>query len=55
MGYRARVVVVALRTSARAVDVHKGAVLPEGRIVLIAVPLAALVYYYIVVYRRRDH
>ncbi len=35
-------------------NVHHGAVLPEGRIVVIAVPLAALIYYYFVVRRHRD-
>ena len=42
MGFRSRVVVAALRTSANVIDPHKGAVLPEGRIAVIAVPLAAL-------------
>ena len=54
MGFRSRVVVAALHTSANVIDPHKGAVLPEGRIAVIAVPLAALAYYYFVVYRRRD-
>lgn len=54
MGFRTRMLAAALHTRATVVDVHKGAVLPEGRIVVIAVPLAALVYYYFVVYRHRD-
>jgi hypothetical protein len=54
MGFGSRVVFAALHTSARVVDAHKGAVLPEGRIAVVAVPLAALAYYYFVVYRRRD-
>ncbi|MFY9783501.1 MAG: hypothetical protein WAK12_08230 [Acidimicrobiales bacterium] len=37
-----------------AADVHRGAVLPEGRIIVIVVPLAALIYYYFVVRRHRD-
>jgi hypothetical protein len=44
-----------MAATAIAVDkAHGGAVLPEGRIVVIAVPLAALIYYYFVVRRRRD-
>ncbi len=35
-------------------NVHRGAVLPEGRIVVILVPLAALAFYLLVVRRRRD-
>jgi hypothetical protein len=31
-----------------------GAVLPEGRIVVILVPIAAIIYYYFVVRRNRD-
>jgi hypothetical protein len=54
MGIRARVVFAALHASAHVDDVHRGAVLPEGRIVVLVVPLAALLYYYFVVYRRRD-
>lgn len=45
------VVVAATKTAANA---HRGAVLPEARIVVIAVPLAALIYYYFVVRRNRD-
>ncbi|MCU1364025.1 MAG: hypothetical protein JWM55_1853 [Acidimicrobiaceae bacterium] len=45
--------VVAAATNT-ATNVHRGAVLPEGRIVVIAVPLAALLYYYFVVRRHRD-
>jgi hypothetical protein len=54
MGFRSRVVFAALHASAHVADAHKGAVLPEGRVVVLAVPLAALAYYYFVVYRRRD-
>lgn len=39
---------------AQVVNVHRGAVLPEGRIVVIAVPLAALAFYFFVVRRNRD-
>jgi hypothetical protein len=35
------------------IDVHRGAVLPEGRIIVIAVPLAALLFYLLVVRRNR--
>jgi hypothetical protein len=35
------------------VDVHRGAVLPEGRIIVIAVPVAALLFYLLVVRRNR--
>jgi hypothetical protein len=34
--------------------VHRGAVLPEGRIVVVLVPLAALAFYFFVVRRNRD-
>ncbi|MGC2168656.1 MAG: hypothetical protein WA580_06105 [Acidimicrobiales bacterium] len=34
-------------------DVHRGAVLPEGRIIVIVVPLAALLFYLLVVRRKR--
>ncbi|MGA2123491.1 MAG: hypothetical protein ABSG58_03595 [Acidimicrobiales bacterium] len=34
-------------------DVHRGVVLPEGRIIVIAVPLAALLFYLLVVRRKR--
>ena len=34
-------------------SVHRGAVLPEGRIVVIVVPLAALAFYFFVVRRHR--
>ena len=37
-----------------ATNAHRGAALPEARILVIAVPLAALVYYYFVVRRNRD-
>jgi hypothetical protein len=33
---------------------HGGAVLPEGRIAVLLVPIAALIYYYFVVRRNRD-
>lgn len=36
------------------VDPHKGVVLPEGRIVVIAVPLLALCFYLFVVRRKRE-
>jgi hypothetical protein len=36
-----------------AVDVHRGAVLPEGRIIVIAVPIAAGLFYLLVVRRNR--
>lgn len=35
------------------VDVHRGVVLPEGRIIVIAVPVAALLFYLLVVRRNR--
>ncbi len=54
MGLGSRLVLTALKASSHVVDPHKGAVLPEGRVVVIVVPLAALTYYYFVVYRRRD-
>jgi hypothetical protein len=44
----------ALTAAASPVDVHKGAVLPEGRFVVIAVPLLALAFYLFVVRRKRD-
>jgi hypothetical protein len=37
-----------------AVNAHRGAALPEARIAVIVVPLAALIYYYFVVRRNRD-
>lgn len=43
-----------LLAGANAASVHRGAVLPEGRIVVIAVPLAALAFYVLVVRRNRD-
>lgn len=36
-----------------AANVHRGVVLPEGRIVVIVVPLAALAFYFFVVRRNR--
>ena len=46
--------IVALHTSdLMIVDVHRGAVLPEGRIIVIAVPVAALLFYLLVVRRNR--
>jgi hypothetical protein len=45
---------IAVATNIAATSVHRGAVLPEGRIVVIVVPLAAVVYYYFVVRRHRD-
>ena len=36
-------------------DVHRGAVLPEGRIIVIAVPVAALLFYLLVVRRKRGN
>jgi len=44
---------VALRVHVASVD--HGATLPEGRIVVIAVPVAALAFYVLVVRRNRDH
>jgi len=41
-------------TTTTLVNVHRGAVLPEGRFVVLAVPLGALVFYLLVVRRRRD-
>jgi len=46
--------VAALAASTSVVNVHKGAVLPEGRFVVVAVPFAALLFYLLVVRRRRD-
>lgn len=40
--------------SAASSDVHRGVVLPEGRIIVVAVPLLALVFYLVVVRRNRD-
>jgi hypothetical protein len=40
-------------TAHAVVEVHRGAVFPAGRVVLIAVPVAALIYYYFVVRRHR--
>jgi len=34
-------------------DVHRGVVLPEGRIIVIAVPIALLLFYLLVVRRNR--
>jgi hypothetical protein len=46
--------IAALRTSTQmVVDVHRGAVLPEGRIIVIAVPVAAVLFYLLVVRRKR--
>jgi hypothetical protein len=43
-----------LRVSSQTVvDVHRGAVLPEGRIIVLAVPVAALLFYLLVVRRNR--
>ena len=39
---------------AQVADVHRGAVLPEGRIVVVVVPLAALAFYLFVVRRKRN-
>jgi len=36
-------------------DVHRGVVLPEGRIIVIAVPVAALLFYLLVVRRKRGN
>jgi hypothetical protein len=44
----------ALTTTTTVVNVHRGAVLPEGRFVVLAVPLLALTFYLLVVRRRRD-
>jgi hypothetical protein len=46
--------VAALAAGTSVVNVHKGAVLPEGRFVVVAVPFAALLFYLLVVRRRRD-
>jgi hypothetical protein len=54
MEIHSRVVVATMHLSANVTDLHRGAVLPEGRIVVLVVPLAALGYYYFVVHRRRD-
>jgi hypothetical protein len=35
------------------VDVHRGAVLPEGRIIVVAVPVALLLFYLLVIRRNR--
>jgi hypothetical protein len=35
------------------IDVHRGVVLPEGRIIVIAVPIALLLFYLLVVRRNR--
>jgi hypothetical protein len=44
----------ALQTSNEmVVDVHRGVVLPEGRIIVIAVPVAAVLFYLLVVRRNR--
>ncbi|HVA53551.1 MAG TPA: hypothetical protein VNF05_08550 [Acidimicrobiales bacterium] len=43
-----------LTTTSTLVNVHKGAVLPEGRFVVVAVPSMALLFYLLVVRRRRD-
>jgi hypothetical protein len=45
----------ALTTTTTPVNVHKGAILPEGRFVVVAVPFMALLFYLLVVRRRRDH
>ena len=44
----------AAATRSATTSVHGGAVLPEGRIVVILVPIAAVIYYYFVVRRNRD-
>jgi hypothetical protein len=43
--------IVALHTMV--VDVHRGAVLPEGRIIVVAVPVALLLFYLLVIRRNR--
>jgi len=48
-------VLAALATGVSVVDLHKGAVLPEGRFIVLAVPCLALLFYLLVVRRRRDH
>jgi hypothetical protein len=46
--------IVALQTPTQmVVDVHRGVVLPEARIIVIAVPVAALLFYLLVVRRNR--
>ncbi|HWD95048.1 MAG TPA: hypothetical protein VG246_01350 [Acidimicrobiales bacterium] len=47
-------VLTSLVLGAQVTNVHRGAVLPEGRIVVILVPLAALAFYVLVVRRNRD-
>jgi len=44
----------ALATTSTVLNVHRGAVLPEGRFVVLAVPALALLFYLLVVRRRRD-
>jgi hypothetical protein len=44
----------ALTTPTIVLNVHRGAVLPEGRFVVLAVPSLALLFYLLVVRRRRD-
>ncbi len=47
---------VALGASSQTVvDVHRGAVLPEARVIVLAVPVAALLFYLFVVRRHRGH
>jgi hypothetical protein len=48
------VVLQSLTLAAQVTSVHRGAVLPEGRIVVVVVPLAALAFYFLVVRRNRD-
>ena len=43
-----------LATSTQVVNVHRGAVLPAARFVVIAVPCMALIFYLLVVRRHRD-
>jgi hypothetical protein len=46
--------IAALQSSSEmVVDVHRGAVLPEGRIIVIVVPVAAVLFYLLVVRRNR--
>ncbi|MGB8180513.1 MAG: hypothetical protein WCF63_10150 [Acidimicrobiales bacterium] len=46
--------IAALHASSQmVVDVHRGVVLPEGRVIVIVVPLAALLFYLLVVRRNR--
>jgi len=47
-------VLAALTTTTTVVNVHRGAVLPEGRFVVLAVPALALLFYLLVVRRRRE-